>query len=72
MLEQQGGLHNLQIHISLKNRKNVQYNDLGPARWISDPGRLQTDRAMHESDPGQGSGATPRSHWTGETSADRR
>jgi hypothetical protein len=58
------GFHNIQIRVRLKNRKNIQFNDLGPARWSSGPGRLQTNRVMHEFDPGQGSGAASRSHQT--------
>jgi hypothetical protein len=55
-----------------KNRKNVRSNDLGLARLNIGPGRLQTDCATHESDPGQGSGAAPHSRWTGKPAAGSR
>jgi hypothetical protein len=55
MLKQhKGGIDNLQILFSLE--KKLVINELGPARWNSGPGQLQTDCATRESDRVQGCG----------------
>jgi hypothetical protein len=45
---------------------------LGPTRWNSGPGRLQTNRVARESDQDKAAGAAPCSRQTDEPSADRR